>query len=198
MKDPAFFQTSGGIAEALPAIVDVEYHRRRRKMVNNLFSIKSMEALSYIVLGVVHKALRKAKEHHDAGKVLDIQRLYTGITIDTIMKVLCDRSLDLIDAKEEEPPFLATLRTFSESFFLLKHFPILIWLATSIPSRIAEKLIPGEFEFRRVSYFFEYVIPKMMNIGLTFCRRTSGDGLANESGSMIWVFTRLMTAGVRL
>ncbi|KAI0169619.1 cytochrome P450 [Hypoxylon sp. FL1284] len=149
MKDPAFFQTSGGIAEALPAIVDVEYHRRRRKMINELFSVKSMEALSYVVLRVVQNALRKAKEHHDAGRVLDIQRLYTGITIDTIMKVLCDRSLNLIEAKEEEPPFLATLRTFSESFFLLKHFPILIWLASNIPSKIAEKLIPGEFEFRR-------------------------------------------------
>ncbi|KAI0835728.1 cytochrome P450, partial [Hypoxylon sp. FL0890] len=149
MKDPAFFQTSGGIPEALPAIVDVEYHKRRRKMVNNLFSVKSMEALSHIVLRVVQNALQKVKEHHDEGKVLDIQRLYTGITIDTIMKVLCDRSLNLIDAKEEEPPFLATLRTFSESFFLLKHFPILIWLASNIPISIAEKLIPGEFEFRR-------------------------------------------------
>lgn len=156
MKDPAFFQTSGGIAEALPAIVDVEYHKRRRKMVNNLFSVKSMEALSHIVLGVVHNALRKAKEHHDASKPLDIQRLYTGITIDTIMKVLCDRSLNLIDAKEEEPAFLATLRTFSESFFLLKHFPILIWLANSIPSKLAEKMIPGEFEFRRVSTLHHY------------------------------------------
>ncbi|TGJ83733.1 hypothetical protein E0Z10_g5027 [Xylaria hypoxylon] len=149
MKDPAFFQTSGGIAEALPAIVDVEYHKRRRKMINNLFSVPSMEALSHIVLEVVDSALRKAKEHYDAKKPLDIQRLYTGITIDTIMKVLCDRSLNLIEAKEEEPPFLATLRTFSESFFLLKHFPILIWLASSIPQSIAEKLIPGEFEFRR-------------------------------------------------
>lgn len=151
MKDPAFFQTSGGIAEALPAIVDVDYHKRRRKMINDLFSVPSMEALSHIVLGVVNNALNKAKEHYDAKKPLDIQRLYTGITIDTIMKVLCDRSLNLIEAEEEEPPFLATLRTFSESFFLLKHFPILIWLASNIPTRFAEKLIPGEFEFRRVS-----------------------------------------------
>ncbi|KAI0145605.1 cytochrome P450 [Xylariaceae sp. FL1272] len=149
VKDPDFFQTSGGIAEALPAIVDVDYHRRRRKMVNNLFSVKSMESLSHIVLGVVKRAMSKAKEHHEQHKVLDIQRLYMGITIDTIMKVLCDRSLNLIDAEEDEPPFLATVRTFSESFFLLKHFPILIWLASNIPAGIAEKLIPGEFEFRR-------------------------------------------------
>ncbi|KAF7922011.1 uncharacterized protein EAE98_008222 [Botrytis deweyae] len=149
MKDPAFFQAAGGIPEALPAIVDVEYHRRRRKLINDLFSAKSMEALSHLVLKVVQNALSKAHEHHDQNKVLDIQRLYTGITIDTIMQVLCDRTLNFIDAKEEEePPFLATLRTFSENFFILKHFPILIWMALNIPKNIAMKLIPGEFEFR--------------------------------------------------
>ncbi|KAF9873291.1 CND5p [Colletotrichum karsti] len=148
MKDPAFFQSSGGIPEALPAIVDVEYHRRRRRLINDLFSAKSMEALSHLVLKVVQNALKKCHEHHDERKVLDIQRLYTGITIDTIMRVLCDRTLNFIEATDEEPPFLATLRTFSESFFLLKHFPILIWMALNIPKRIAAKMIPGEFEFR--------------------------------------------------
>lgn len=81
MKDPAFFQTSGGIAEALPAIVNVEYHRRRRKMINHLFSAKAMDALSNVVLKVVQNALRKAKEHYDEKKPLDIQRLYTGVTV---------------------------------------------------------------------------------------------------------------------
>lgn len=148
MKDPAFFQVSGGIPEALPAIVDVEYHRRRRKLINDLFTAKSMEALSHLVLRVVKNALTKAHDAHDSNTVLDIQRLYTGITIDTIMQVLCDRTLNFIDATEEEPPFLATLRTFSENFFVLKHFPVLIWLASNIPKAIAAKLIPGEFEFR--------------------------------------------------
>ncbi|KAH7019597.1 cytochrome P450 [Ilyonectria destructans] len=109
---------------------------------------RSMEALSHLVLKVVKNALRKAHEHHDEDKVLDIQRLYTGITIDTIMQVLCESTLNFIDATEREPPFLATLRTFSENFFVLKHFPILIWMAMNIPKSIAAKLIPGEFEFR--------------------------------------------------
>lgn len=148
MKDPAFFQVSGGIPEALPAICDVDYHKRRRKLINDLFSAKSMEKLSHLVLNVVKNALRKAGEHHDDNKVLDIQRLYTGITIDTIMQVLCDRTLNFIDAEEEEPPFLATLRTFSENFFVLKHFPILLWAGLALPKSVAKRLIPGEFEFR--------------------------------------------------
>ena len=81
MKDPSFFQTSGGISEALPALVDVEYHKRRRKMVNNLFSARSMEQLAPMVLSVVKRALEKAAESNRKGKPLDIQRLYTAVTV---------------------------------------------------------------------------------------------------------------------
>lgn len=81
MKDPNFFQTSGGISEALPALVDPEYHRKRRKMVNSLFSAKSMEQLSPIVLDVIRGALQKGVECHEKGISLDIQRLYTGVTV---------------------------------------------------------------------------------------------------------------------
>lgn len=81
MKDPNFFQTSGGISEALPALVNPDYHRVRRKMVNNLFSAKSIEQLSPIVLSVVRHALSKAIEAHEKANPLDIQRLYTGVTV---------------------------------------------------------------------------------------------------------------------
>lgn len=81
MKDPSFFQTSGGISEALPALVDPDYHKRRRKMVNNLFSVKSIENLAPIVLNVVKGALQKAVEANQKRKPLDIQRLYTGVTV---------------------------------------------------------------------------------------------------------------------
>ncbi len=81
MKDPNFFQTSGGISEALPALVDPEYHKKRRKMVSSLFSVKSIEQLSPIVLNVIGGALQKAVECHQKGIPVDIQRLYTGVTV---------------------------------------------------------------------------------------------------------------------
>ncbi|KAL8780684.1 MAG: hypothetical protein Q9194_000787 [Teloschistes cf. exilis] len=149
MKDPNFFSTSGGISEALPALVHPEYHRQRRKMVNNLFSARNIEELAPIVIDVIRRALAKATEAHDQSKPLDIQRLYTGVTIDTIMRVLCDKQLYLIEAEEEEPPFLATLRIFSENFFVLKHFPILTYLSSQMPQSWAEKLIPGDHQFRK-------------------------------------------------
>lgn len=66
------------------------------------------------------------------------------------MRVLCDKQLYLIEAEEEEPPFLATLRIFSENFFVLKHFPILTYLSSQMPQSWAEKLIPGDHQFRKV------------------------------------------------
>ncbi|KAL2786798.1 cytochrome P450 [Aspergillus keveii] len=149
LKDPGFFQTSGGISEALPALVDPEYHKRRRKMINSLFSLKSIEDLAPIVLGVIQRALKVAVDAHERKKPLDIQQLYTGVTIDTIMRVLCDKQLYLIDSEEEEPAFMATLRTFSENFFLMKHFPMLAALSAKMPSSWSEWLLPGDAQFRR-------------------------------------------------
>ncbi|KAL8964925.1 MAG: hypothetical protein Q9183_004138 [Haloplaca sp. 2 TL-2023] len=151
LKDPNFFSTSGGISEALPALVNPDYHRQRRKMVNNLFSAKNIEELAPIVNDVIHRALAQAVAAHEKSKTLDIQRLYTGVTIDTIMRVLCDKQLYLIEAEEEEPPFLATLRIFSENFFVLKHFPLLTYLSSKMPQSWAERLIPGDHHFRKAS-----------------------------------------------
>lgn len=67
------------------------------------------------------------------------------------MRVLCDKQLHLIDTEEEEPPFMATLRTFSENFFLMKHFPILTLISSKMPSSWSERLLPGDYQFRRVS-----------------------------------------------
>ncbi|RYP76854.1 hypothetical protein DL769_003540 [Monosporascus sp. CRB-8-3] len=149
LKDPAFFQTSGGINEALPALVDPDYHKQRRHMIKSLFSTKSIEQLSGVVLDVIQRALDKAVECHRSGSPLDVQRLYTGITIDTIMRVLCDKQLNLVESIEEEPPFLVTMRTFSENFFLTKHFPILATIASNIPSSWSDRLLPGYAQFRQ-------------------------------------------------
>ena len=66
------------------------------------------------------------------------------------MRVLCDKQLYLIESEEEEPPFMATLRTFSENFFFMKHFPMLATLSAKMPSSWSERLLPGDAQFRRV------------------------------------------------
>jgi hypothetical protein len=70
--------------------------------------------------------------------------------VDTIMRVMFDKQLRLVDSEEEEPPFLSTLRTFSANFFLTKHFPILATIAVNIPVAWSERLLPGYAQFRKV------------------------------------------------
>lgn len=62
-------------------LIDPEYHKQRRNMVKSLFSTKSIEQLSPIILEVVRGALKKAIMSHEDGSPLNIQRLYTGITV---------------------------------------------------------------------------------------------------------------------
>ncbi|KAL9599821.1 MAG: hypothetical protein Q9219_003607 [cf. Caloplaca sp. 3 TL-2023] len=148
LKDPKF-ALAGGISESLPMLIDPEIHRKRRKLVNPMFASNHLEKVAPLALQVIKKALGKAVESHRNGEVLHIQRLYTGITIDIIMQICFDKQLHLIDSTEEEPPFLRTLRHFSEGFFLTKHLPFLTVIAARLPNGMANILVPGYAQFRR-------------------------------------------------
>ncbi len=132
-------------------LIDPEIHRKRRKLVNPMFSPKYLEKVAPLALQVVKNALGKAVESYHNSTSLNIQRLYTGITVDIIMQICFDKQLHLIDSTEEEPAFLRTLRTFSEGFFLTKHFPVLTNIAAHLPNKLANILVPGYAQFRRVS-----------------------------------------------
>ena len=84
------------------------------------------------------------------------------------MRVLCDKQLHLIDEEVEEPPFMATLRTFSENFFLMKHFPILTIIASQMPSSWSERLLPGDFQFRRVINPLPFILGNLLRARLTY------------------------------
>lgn len=71
-----------------------------------MFAPKYLEKVAPLALQVIKNALGKAIQSHENGKVLHIQRLYTGITVDIIMQICFDKQLRLIESTEEEPPFL--------------------------------------------------------------------------------------------
>lgn len=81
----------------------------------------------------------------------NIADFYSFLKVDTIMPVLFDRNMNLVDQDEEFPPFLDIMEKFAENFLITKHFPFLIHLAMAIPMSIAQKLLPGYAQFRHVS-----------------------------------------------
>ncbi|KAL8794607.1 MAG: hypothetical protein Q9195_002803 [Heterodermia aff. obscurata] len=143
------FTTAGGVSNSLPMLIDPEIHRKRRKLVNPIFSPKYLELVAPLTLQIIKNALSKAVESHHNGTPLQIQRLFNGIAGDIIMQTCFDKQLHLIESTEEDHPFLHTLHNFSENFFLTQHFPILTNVAAHLPSSLANGLVPGYIQFRR-------------------------------------------------
>ncbi|KAL0940514.1 elymoclavine monooxygenase [Colletotrichum truncatum] len=148
-KDPDFFQSGGGIKYSIIMLIDPEAHKQRRSTVKSLFSPKQMDQLAPVVLDVVKRGMARAQRSFERGEPLSMQPLWQSVTVDTIMPVLFDRHMNLVDSDEEIPPFLDIMHKFAENFLITKHFPFLIHLAMSIPMSIAQKVLPGYAQFRQ-------------------------------------------------
>ncbi|KAI3319985.1 cytochrome P450 [Xylariaceae sp. AK1471] len=149
LKDPEFFATSGGIKHSVIMLTDPEVHRVRRKTVQYLFSPKGMEELSPKVEEVVKKGLEKLRLSYEEKTPIDMNRIYKGVTVDTIMRLMFDKAFGLIDSPEEEPEFVKTMRMFAENFPWQKHFPIVNTLSVIIPQSLADWIVPGYARFRK-------------------------------------------------
>ncbi|KAI1422723.1 cytochrome P450 [Xylaria sp. FL1777] len=149
LKDPEFFATSGGIKHSVIMLTDPEVHRVRRKTIQYLFSPKGMEELSPRVEEVVKKGLEKLRISFEEKQPVDMNRIFKGVTVDTIMRLMFDKAFGLIDSPEEEPDFVKTMRMFAENFPWQKHFPILNTISVIIPQSWADYLVPGYARFRQ-------------------------------------------------
>ncbi|KAI1348886.1 cytochrome P450 [Xylaria sp. FL0043] len=149
LKDPEFFATSGGIKHSVIMLTDPEVHRVRRKTIQYLFSPKGMEELSPRVEEVVKKGLEKLRISYEEKQPVDMNRIFKGVTVDTIMRLMFDKAFGLIDSPEYEPEFVKTMRMFAENFPWQKHFPILNTISVIIPQSWADYLVPGYARFRQ-------------------------------------------------
>ncbi|GAW23203.1 hypothetical protein ANO14919_127540 [Xylariales sp. No.14919] len=149
LKDPEFFSTSGGIKHSVIMLTDPEIHRVRRKTIQYLFSPKGMEELSPRVEEVIRKGLEKLRLSFEEKQPIDMNRIFKGVTVDTIMRLMFDKAFGLIDSPEEEPEFVRTMRMFAENFPWQKHFPIVNTISLIIPQSWAEYMVPGYARFRK-------------------------------------------------
>ncbi|KAI0401632.1 cytochrome P450 [Xylaria palmicola] len=150
LKDPEFFATSGGIKHSVIMLTDPEAHRVRRKAIQSLFSPKSMEELSPRVEEVVKKGLERFRLAYEEHKPVDMNRIFKGVTVDTIMALMFDKSFGLMDYPgEEEHEFVKTMHMFAVNFSWQKHFPLASTIALLMPQSWADYLLPGYARFRK-------------------------------------------------
>ncbi|KAJ8133076.1 hypothetical protein O1611_g549 [Lasiodiplodia mahajangana] len=152
LKDSKFYSARGSIQFSLPMLVDPETHRIRKKTIQSLFSPKDMEGLSYRVEGIVKKGLEKLRLSYENKIPVDMNRIFRGITTDTLMRLMFDKTFGLIDSVEEEPDFVKTMRTFQDSFSWVKQFPVLNLVSVVLPQSWVNTIFPGFVQFRAVSF----------------------------------------------
>ncbi|KAI1124633.1 cytochrome P450 [Nemania abortiva] len=148
LKDSEFFATGGGIKHSVIMLTDPEAHRVRRKTIQNLFSPKGMEEISYKFEEIVRKGLEKLRLSYEDKTPVDMNRIFKGITVDAIMLLMFDKPFGLTDSPEEEPDFVKIMRMFAENFAWQKHFPVLSLISVLIPQSWADFLVPGYAGFR--------------------------------------------------
>lgn len=149
LKDSGFYQAFGTLKYSIVMLIDPEEHKQRRNTVKSLFSTRQMDQLAPSILDVVRRAMNRAQRSCDRGAPLNIQALWSSVTVDTIMSVLFDRQMNFVDSDEEMPPFLDAMTKFADNFLLTKHFPLMNRLAVGLPMSIAGMIIPGFAAFRK-------------------------------------------------
>ncbi|KAI8183253.1 Cytochrome P450 monooxygenase BOT1, partial [Colletotrichum sp. SAR 10_75] len=137
LKDSGFYQAFGTLKYSIVMLIDPEEHKQRRNTVKSLFSTRQMDQLAPSILDVVRRAMNRAQRSYDGGAPLNIQALWSSVTVDTIMSVLFDRQMNFVDSDEEMPPFLDAMTKFADNFLLTKHFPLMNRLAVGLPMSIA-------------------------------------------------------------
>ncbi|KAJ8121571.1 hypothetical protein ONZ43_g2006 [Nemania bipapillata] len=142
-------------------LTDPEKHKVRRKAIQNLFSLREMEELSYTVEELIKKGVERLRVSYEENTPVDMNRIFKGITVDTIMRLMFGKDFGLIDSPEEEPDFVKTMRMFAENFPWQKHFPILNLVSVLIPQSWADILVPGYAQFRVVSRSYKPQDEKM-------------------------------------
>jgi cytochrome P450 len=130
-------------------LINPERHRRRRDVVKTMFSLKTCEQqLAPEIQRIVARAIKKMTEAHESKKPLDMTQIFRMMSADTIMKILFDMDMNLIESDEIEPPYIATMKMFAGNFLFMKQFPFLAAIAINMPHAIAHKLVPGYTRFR--------------------------------------------------
>ncbi|KAK6612739.1 hypothetical protein H4I96_01952 [Botrytis cinerea] len=130
VNDPDFFSTP-------------HEHRLRRQKVNSMFSTKAVDSMAPDVLAIAQKAANIMMKRGEEKRPVDMYRLSRSISSEVLFKILFDEPMHLLDSQEEQPELLAGLDTFLGTFWLMRAFPVIGWLAINLPQSLTRKLIPG-------------------------------------------------------
>ncbi|KAF3761239.1 cytochrome P450 [Cryphonectria parasitica EP155] len=147
LKDPGFYETFG-VKHSLLMFTNPAEHKERYDIIKSIFAKQKIEKLAPFVSEIVEKGLRRAQESLQKGTPWDIQQAYRCVTVDTITRVLFNKSMNLIESDDATPPFLESMDTFSDRVQTMKHLPVLNRIALKLPLSWANIVAKGYVQFR--------------------------------------------------
>lgn len=86
LKDSGFYQAFGTLKYSIVMLIDPEEHKQRRNTVKSLFSTRQMDQLAPSILDVVRRAMNRAQRSCDRGAPLNIQALWSSVTVGLYIK----------------------------------------------------------------------------------------------------------------
>ncbi|KAL2830807.1 cytochrome P450 [Aspergillus cavernicola] len=80
LKEPAMFKFAGDL-DALPLIMYPAAHKKRRGIVNPMFSPRAVQEFSPTALQIIKAALAKVREAHESGVPVSLHRLESNFAV---------------------------------------------------------------------------------------------------------------------
>ncbi|TEY57352.1 hypothetical protein BOTCAL_0220g00050 [Botryotinia calthae] len=142
LKDPSVYKNLS-MNESILSILNPHKHRLRRQKVSSLFSTKAVDSMAPDVLAIVQKAANIMMKRGEEKRPVDMYRLCRSISSEVLFKILFGEPLSLLDSPEEHPELLAGMDAFFRTFWLMRAFPAIRWLAENLPKSLTGNLFPG-------------------------------------------------------
>ncbi|KAI5785826.1 cytochrome P450 [Geopyxis carbonaria] len=142
-KSPTFY-TGFGFPTASFALIDSVPQRTRRHTLLPLFGPKAIEALEGVIVDKFTALFQVLDRNEKAGRASGIHTLFMCTTMDIISAYCFGKSFDMILRPEGQGETIANVLSFSNSLWLLVHFPWIAPLALNLP-RALGNLVARQF-----------------------------------------------------
>lgn len=146
-KDPSLYKCFGMDGGSF-AIIDPHTSKKRREMLVPLFSRRAISKLERVVQEKVDILISGILAH--GSKPVDFTLAFRCTTFDTIADYCFAQSFGALAAPEFQHSLLINMQGMIEYFWILRHFPLILPIATAIPRWLAQLVSPLYREFDAV------------------------------------------------
>ncbi|RPB01360.1 cytochrome P450 [Choiromyces venosus 120613-1] len=139
-KDPNLY-LGFSASESVFTILDPALARTRREVIGPMFSRRAVLSLQPLIRDKIRTLCDKLSEYASRGEAANIARGFRSAAMDIITQYCHNECLDALEVEEFKHELFLSIRANSETFWIVKYFPIMEWILT-LPRSVAFWLWP--------------------------------------------------------